>query len=70
MLLVTLFWLMKSFAGDSKGGGFSKKPPLAAGGKIEGALRVSLNRLRRKVRKPVGQRFFVFHFFSWDKSTA
>jgi hypothetical protein len=24
---------MKSFAGDSKGGGFSKEPPLAAGGK-------------------------------------
>jgi hypothetical protein len=23
---------MKSFSGDSKGGGFSKKPPLAAGG--------------------------------------
>jgi hypothetical protein len=25
--------VIKSFAGDSKGGGFSKEPPLAAGGK-------------------------------------
>jgi hypothetical protein len=24
--------LIKSFVGDSKGGGFSKEPPLAAGG--------------------------------------
>jgi hypothetical protein len=28
-----LLFLTKSFAGDSKGGGFSKEPPLAAGGK-------------------------------------
>jgi hypothetical protein len=26
---------IKSFSGDSKGGGFSKKPPLAAGGNVE-----------------------------------
>jgi hypothetical protein len=26
------YTLIKSFAGDSKGGGFSKEPPLAAGG--------------------------------------
>ncbi|NIM17611.1 MAG: hypothetical protein GTO45_37065 [Candidatus Aminicenantes bacterium] len=27
-----MFFLIKSFAGDSKGGGFSKEPSLAAGG--------------------------------------